>query len=401
MLIVQKYGGTSVGDIDRIRNVAKRVKETLGQGDQVVVILSAMAGETNRLVDLAQKVSSEPDGREYDQLVSTGEQVTIALLALTLQGQGVPARSFLGHQVRLLTDSSFSKARIKSIDAEIIHRELKKGTVVVIAGFQGTDAEGNITTLGRGGSDTTAVAIAAALKADSCEIYTDVNGVYTADPRICPEARLLPRITYEEMLELASSGAKVLQGRSVEIAAKYHVPLWVKSSFENKEGTLVTDKGMEELLVSGIAHDKNEAKISVRRLPDHPGVAARLFQPVSGANINVDMIVQNISADGFTDITFTVPKGDLKEVLRIVEQTAREIGASHVEADEKIAKISIVGVGMKSHAGVASRMFEALSQAKINIQMISTSEIKISVVIEEREMEKAVRVLHKAFELSR
>ena len=401
MLIVQKYGGTSVGDIERIRKVARRVKQTREAGHQVVVIVSAMAGETNRLVDLARTVSAEPDGREYDQLVSTGEQVTIALLALTLQGGGVPARSFLGHQVRLLTDSSFSKARIKSVDAAIVHRELEKGTVVVIAGFQGIDPEGNITTLGRGGSDTTAVAIAAALKADACEIYTDVDGVYTADPRICPEARRLDRITYEEMLELASSGAKVLQGRSVEIAAKYQVPLRVKSSFTETEGTLVTDQGMEEMLVSGIAHDNHEAKIAVRRLADRPGIAAKLFQPVSEAGINVDMIVQNISADGFTDLTFTVPKTDLKKAIRIVEETARSIGAGSVEADERIAKVSIVGVGMKSHAGVAARMFAALAENQINIQMISTSEIKISVVIDERQMEKAVRVLHKAFALDR
>lgn len=404
MLIVQKYGGTSVGDIERIKNVAERVIRTREGGNQVVVILSAMAGETNRLIDLARGVSPDPDGREYDQLVSTGEQVTIALLALALQGMGVPARSYSGSQVRLLTDSSFSKARIQSIDADRIHQELGKGVVVVIAGFQGTDPEGNVTTLGRGGSDTTAVAIAAALKADSCEIYTDVNGVYTADPRLCPEARLVPRINYEEMLELASSGAKVLQSRSVELAAKYKVPVWVKSSFESigtKGGTLVTEKGMEELLVTGIAHDKNEAKISVRRLADRPGIAAKLFAPIAEANINVDVIVQNTSADGFTDITFTVPKVDLKEALRIVTRTAKEIGASHVENDEKIAKISIVGVGMKSHAGVAAKMFSTLAQEKINIQMISTSEIKVSVVIEEKDMEKAVRVLHAAFGLGK
>lgn len=408
MLVVQKYGGTSVAGTERIRNVAERVRQSRHKGNKVVVILSAMAGETNRLVDLAKQVSKEPDGREYDQLVSTGEQVTIALLALTLQSMGVPARSFLGHQVRLLTDSSFSKARIKSIDAEIIHKELNKNTVVVIAGFQGTDPEGNITTLGRGGSDTTAVAIAAALKADACEIYTDVDGVYTADPRVCPEARLIPIITYEEMLELASSGAKVLQSRSVELAANYRVPVWVKSSFlpvkkngSKGGGTLVTNRAMEEMVVSGIAHDRNEAKVAVRGLADRPGVAARLFAPLAKADINVDMIVQNISEDGYTDLTFTVSKIELPKALRIMHQQVRKIGAQKIEADEKIAKVSIVGVGMKSHAGVASRMFETLAREGVNIQMISTSEIKVSVVIREAEMEKAVRALHKAFGLGK
>ncbi|MBI2067377.1 MAG: aspartate kinase [Deltaproteobacteria bacterium] len=408
MLVVQKYGGTSVAGTERIRNVAERVRQSRHKGNKVVVILSAMAGETNRLVDLAKQVSKEPDGREYDQLVSTGEQVTIALLALTLQSMGVPARSFLGHQVRLLTDSSFSKARIKSIDAEIIHKELNKNTVVVIAGFQGTDPEGNITTLGRGGSDTTAVAIAAALKADACEIYTDVDGVYTADPRVCPEARLIPIITYEEMLELASSGAKVLQSRSVELAANYRVPVWVKSAFlpvkkngSKGGGTLVTNRAMEEMVVSGIAHDRNEAKVAVRGLADRPGVAARLFAPLAKADINVDMIVQNISEDGYTDLTFTVSKIELPKALRIMHQQVRKIGAQKIEADEKIAKVSIVGVGMKSHAGVASRMFETLAREGVNIQMISTSEIKVSVVIREAEMEKAVRALHKAFGLGK
>ena len=403
MLIVQKYGGTSVGDVDRIKNVARRVLNTQKKGHQVVVVVSAMSGETNRLVDLAHKISKEPDGREYDQLVSTGEQVTIALLALAIRDLGGKARSFSGSQVRIVTDNAFSKARIKSIDASVIHDELKKDHVVVIAGFQGMDSEGNITTLGRGGSDTTGVAIAAALKADSCEIYTDVDGVYTTDPRIVPEARKLSKISYEEMLELASLGAKVLQIRSVEMAAKYKVPLWVKSSFNETEGTLVVeeDKDMEKVSISGIAFDKNDAKISVRRLADRPGVAARLFSPLSEANINVDMIIQNISADGFTDLTFTVPRTDLKKALRIVEQTAKEIGAEKVESDEKIAKVSIVGVGMRSHSGVAARMFETLSKEKINIQMISTSEIKISVVIDEVGMEKAVQALHKSFELEK
>lgn len=403
MLIIQKYGGTSVGDVGRIKNVAQRVLDTQKKGHQVVVVVSAMSGETNRLVDLAHKLSKEPDGREYDQLVSTGEQVTIALLALAIRGLGGQARSFLGHQVRIVTDNAYSKARIKSIDAGIIHDELKKDRVVVIAGFQGIDPDGNITTLGRGGSDTTAVAIAAALKADACEIYTDVDGVYTADPRIVPEAKKLSRISYEEMLELASLGAKVLQIRSVEMAAKYQVPLWVKSSFNHSEGTLVMqeDKEMEKVLISGIAFDKNEAKIAVRRLPDHPGVASQLFMPLSEANINIDVIIQNISADGFTDLTYTVPRPDLTKALRIVEKTAKALGAAKVESDEKIAKVSVVGVGMRSHSGVAARMFSTLAQEKINIQMISTSEIKISVVIDEEELEKAVRALHKAFELEK
>jgi aspartate kinase len=403
MLIVQKYGGTSVGDVERIASVARRVLLAQRAGNDVVVVLSAMSGETNRLVALAQQVSREPDGREYDQLVSTGEQVTIALLALAIQDMGGKARSFVGHQVNILTDNSYSKARIKSIDAEVVHKELKEGRVVVIAGFQGIDPQGNITTLGRGGSDTTAVAIAAALKADACEIYTDVDGVYTADPRIVPEARKLDRISYEEMLEMASLGAKVLQIRSVEMAAKYQVPLWVKSSFNESEGTLVVqeDKEMEKVIVSGVTHDKSEAKLAVRRLADQPGVAAKLFQPLSEANINVDMIIQNVSADGFTDMTFTVPRSDLKKALRIVEETASALGSAKVESDEKIAKISIVGVGMRSHSGVAARMFSTLAKEKINIQMISTSEIKVSVVIDEKEMEKAVRALHKAFELEK
>ncbi len=406
MLIVQKYGGTSVGDVERIRNVARRVLKTQGQGHDVVVVVSAMAGETNRLVDLAGKISKDPDGREYDQLVSTGEQVTIALLALAIQDMGAKARSFLGYQVRIATDSAFSKARIKSIDASIIHEELAKKHVVVIAGFQGIDPEGNITTLGRGGSDTTAVAIAAALKADACEIYTDVDGVYTADPRIVPEAKKLDKISYEEMLELASLGAKVLQIRSVEMAMKYKVPLWVKSSFSpatdtlaGKEGSVVTqeDKDMEKIVVSGVSSDKNEAKVAVRRLADRPGIASQLFESLATSHINVDMIIQNVSADGFTDLTFTVPKGDLKNALRIAENVGKEIGAGKIESDDKVAKVSIVGVGMRSHSGVAAKMFTTLAREKINIQMIATSEIKISVVIDEKETDKAVRALHKVF----
>jgi aspartate kinase len=398
VLIVQKYGGTSVGDVDRIKNVARRVLKAQASGHQVVVVVSAMSGETNRLVDLAHKISKEPDGREYDQLVSTGEQVTIALLALAIRDLGGKARSFLGHQVRITTDSAYSKARIKSIDASVIHDELAKGHVVVVAGFQGIDPEGNITTLGRGGSDTTAVALAAALKAD-CEIYTDVDGVYTADPRIVPEARKLEKISYEEMLELASLGAKVLQIRSVEMAMKYKVPLWVKTSFEEKEGTVVTqeDKDMEKIVVSGVSAERNEAKIAVRRLADRPGIASQLFESLAASNINVDMIIQNVSADGFTDLTFTAPKSDLKAALRIAENVGKEIGAGKVESDDKIAKVSIVGVGMRSHSGVAAKMFTTLAKEKINIQMISTSEIKISVVVDDKQADAAVKALHKAF----
>ncbi len=399
MLIVQKYGGTSVGDIDRIRNVARRVLKTREKGHDVVVVLSAMSGETNRLIDLAHKISRDPDTREYDQLISTGEQVTIALLAMAIQDLGGQARSFQGHQVKITTDNAYSKARIKSIDDTVIRQELKQGRVVVIAGFQGIDGDGNITTLGRGGSDTTAVALAAALKADACEIYTDVDGVYTADPRIVPEARKLDKISYEEMLELASVGAKVLQIRSVEMGMKYNVPLWVLTSFEEKKGTLVTaeDKDMEKILVSGVTMDKNEAKVAVRRLADHPGIASKLFSALSAENINVDMIIQNVSADGFTDITFTVPKTDLKKALTTVEKMASELGASKIESDDKIVKVSVVGVGMRSHSGVAARMFEVLAGEKINIQMISTSEIRISVVVDAESGEKAVKALHKAF----
>lgn len=427
MLIVQKYGGTSVGNADRIKNVAKRVIETQKQGHQVVVVVSAMSGETNRLIDLAHQISKEPDSREYDQLVSTGEQVTIALLALAIKEIGGKAISYQGHQVRITTDNSYSKARIKKIDADFIRKDLDEGRIVVIAGFQGVDEEGNITTLGRGGSDTTGVAIAAALKADACEIYTDVDGVYTTDPRIVPQAKKIPRISYEEMLELASLGAKVLQIRSVEMAAKYKVPLWVKSSFkeinqpqggaegeapsglargggdaspyQNTEGTLVTseDQQMEDVIISGIAYDKNEAKVAVRRLADKPGIASQLFAPLAEANINIDVIIQNISADGFTDLTFTVPRTDLTKALRIVEKTAKEIGCEKIEADEKIAKVSVVGVGMRSHSGVAAKMFQTLAQEKINIMMISTSEIKISVVVQESDMERAVKALHKVF----
>ncbi|MDO8643940.1 MAG: aspartate kinase, partial [bacterium] len=379
MLIVQKYGGTSVADPERIRNVARRVAASKKEGHDVVVVLSAMAGETNRLISLANQVAAEPDGREYDMLISSGEQVTIALLALTLRGMGIPARSFLGHQVRIVTDNAFTKARIKSIDADHIRKQLDSGEVIVVAGFQGMDEEGNITTLGRGGSDTTAVALAGALQADSCEIYTDVDGVYTADPRLVPNARKIEKISYEEMLEMASLGSKVLQSRSVEIAANYNVPVWVRSSFDHGQGTLVTkeDRSMEKVFVAGVAHDVSEAKIAVRHLADCPGIASRLFIPMTKANINVDMIIQNISKEGFTDITFTVPKTDFQKAMRLVQETAKELGAKAVEADEHIAKVSVVGVGMRSHAGVASKAFTALFEEGVNIQMISTSEIKI------------------------
>jgi aspartate kinase len=403
MLIVQKYGGTSVANLEKIRNVAQRVLETQKQGHQVVVVLSAMAGETNRLVALANQASDMPSEREYDVLVSTGEQVTIAVLALVIQQMGGEAVSYLGHQVKILTDDAFSKARIKSIDSEKIVQELKSGKVVVVAGFQGMDEKGNITTLGRGGSDTTAVALAAALKADTCEIYTDVDGVYTTDPNMCPNARKIDKIAYEEMLEMASTGAKVLQIRSVEIAAKYDVPIHVRSSFNNNPGTIVCkeDPTMERFVVTAIAYDKNEAKIAVRHVPDKPGIATKLFAPIAEANINVDMIVQNVSEEGTTDLTFTVPKADLKKALQIVSKTAQEIGAKKIDSDEKISKVSIVGIGMRSHAGVAAKTFKVLAKEGINIQMISTSEIKISVVVEDKYTELAVRSLHEAFELEK
>lgn len=402
-LIVQKYGGTSVQDIDRIRNVAKRVIATVKKGHQVVVVVSAMAGETNRLVALAQQASADPNPREYDQIVSTGEQVTIGLLALCLQDLGQAAASFQGHQVKILTDSAHSKARIQKIDAEVIFKSLKEGKVVVVAGFQGMDAEGNVTTLGRGGSDTTGVALAAALKADLCEIYTDVDGVYTTDPRICPDARKLDKISYDEMLEMASQGAKVLQIRSVEFAAKYHVNLVVRSSFNDNEGTFVVkeDKRMEEVVVSGVSIDENEAKVSVRKLPDQPGVAAKIFGPVAESGVNVDMIVQNLSEEGFTDITFTCPKGDLAQARKIIESIHKDIGYARLDADSDIAKVSVIGVGMRSHSGVAAKVFKTLSQKDINIEMITTSEIRISVVVRKDKGKDAVRALHEVFELSK
>ena len=400
-LIVKKFGGTSVGTIEKVKGVADRLLRAQAKGDQVVVVVSAMAGETNRLVSLSKKLTSIPEGREYDVLVSTGEQVTISLLALAIQNMGGKAISFLGHQVKILTDEAHSKARIRSIDDKRIHEELSDGKIVVVAGFQGCDEKGNVTTLGRGGSDTTAVALAAALKADRCEIFTDVDGVYTTDPNMVPHAKKINKISFEEMLEMASTGAKVLQIRSVEMAAKFNVPLEVRCSFNENPGTLVTkeDEQMEDRMVTGVSYDRNEAKIAVREVPDRPGVASKIFTPVSNANINVDMIVQNVSSAGTTDLTFTVPQSDLAQTLKIVEGIAKEIGAKQVETSTDIAKISVIGLGMRSHAGIASKMFETLAAENINIQTISTSEIKISIIIDDKYTELAVRVLHDVFGL--
>jgi aspartate kinase len=401
-LIVQKYGGTSVGSVDRIRNVATKVAKYRDQGRDIVVVVSAMSGVTNNLVAMAHDLQKEPSLRELDVLLSTGEQTTIALLCMALENIGYPARSYTGAQVRILTDSAFTKARIVSIDDAPIRKDLREGKVVVVAGFQGVDEEGNITTLGRGGSDTTAVALAAALKADECQIYTDVDGVYTTDPRVVPEARRLDRITFEEMLEMASLGAKVLQIRSVEFAGKYNVPLRVLSSFEDGPGTLIVseeDTMMENPIISGIAFTRDETKLSILGVPDVPGMAYRVFGPISDANIEVDVIVQNVGADQTNDITFTVQRKDTDKAARILEKVAKEISAESVAVDNKVAKVSLVGVGMRSHAGIASKMFGALAAESINIQLITTSEIKISVVIEEKYLELAVRVLHAAFGL--
>ena len=403
-LIVQKFGGTSVGSVERIEQVADKVKKFREAGDDLVIVLSAMSGETNRLIDLAKQISGEakPVPRELDVIVSTGEQVTIALLAMALIKRGVPAVSYTGNQVRILTDSAHNKARILQIDDQKIRGDLKAGRVVVVAGFQGVDEHGNITTLGRGGSDTTGVALAAALKADECQIYTDVDGVYTTDPRVVPKAQRLDKITFEEMLEMASLGSKVLQIRAVEFAGKYNVPLRVLHSFKEGPGTLITideEESMEQPIISGIAFNRDEAKLTIRGVPDNPGVAFKILGPISAANIEVDMIVQNVSHDNTTDFTFTVHRNDYLAAQTVLENTAREIGAREVVGDTDIAKVSIVGVGMRSHAGVASRMFEALAKESINIQMISTSEIKVSVVIEEKYLELAVRALHTAFEL--
>jgi aspartate kinase len=402
-LIVQKYGGTSVGSIERIEAVADKVKAAQERGNQVVVVVSAMSGETNRLIALAKGITSQPNPRELDVLMSTGEQVTIALLAMSLDKRACQARSYTGSQVQILTDNIHTKARIRDVDDKRIRRDLEKGRVVVVAGFQGVDEEGNITTLGRGGSDTTAVALAAALKADECQIYTDVDGVYTADPRIVPQARRLERITFEEMLEMASLGSKVLQIRSVEFAGKYHVPLRVLSSFQEGPGTLIIsdeEKAMENPIISGIAHNQDEAQITVLGVPDQPGVAYQILGPVAEANIEVDMIVQNVGPDGTTtDFTFTVHRNDYEQAEKIVRRCASALGAREVSGNKKIAKISLVGVGMRSHAGIASTMFEVLASEGINIRMISTSEIKISVVVEEKYMELGVRVLHDAFRM--
>jgi aspartate kinase len=404
MLVVQKYGGTSVGSVERIREVARRCMETQAQGHDVVVIVSAMAGETNRLLALAKQVNDDPPPeveRELDVIASTGEQVSVGLVSLAIHKNGGRAQSFLGSQVRIVTDSAFTRARIKSIDAQKVFDALKQGKIAVVAGFQGIDDDGNITTLGRGGSDTSGVAIAAALKADACEIYTDVDGVYTTDPNICANARKIGRISYEEMLELASLGAKVLQIRSVEFGMKYGVPIHVRSSFNHNQGTWVVpeEKQMEDVLVSGVAVDKNEAKVTLIGVPDKPGIAAKIFRPLSDASIVVDMIIQNMSAEGRTDLTFTVPRGDLKRAVDLIKQALPELAEGGIKTDDGIAKVSVVGVGMRSHAGVAQKTFEILAQEGINILMISTSEIKISVVVDAKYAELAVRVLHDGFEL--
>jgi aspartate kinase len=402
-LIVQKYGGTSVGDIDRIRNVARRVSKTFDEGNDVVVILSAMSGVTDSLLRMANQVAYVPDKRELDVLLTTGEQTTVALLAMMLKGMNYPATSLLGHQAEILTDSDFGNARIAGIGARRIREFLDKRTIVIIAGFQGADSYGNLTTLGRGGSDTSAVAIAAALKADMCEIYTDVDGIYTADPNVCKKARKLDKISYDEMLEMSSLGAKVLQIRSVEFAKKYDVPVHLRSSFSLEEGTMVVNENsdMERLVVSGVTHSKNEARITLKKVPDQPGIAAKIFTPVADAGILVDMIIQNTRAEGMTDLTFTVPKSDFKKAIEIERKIAGEIGAEAVLGDENVAKVSVTGVGMKNHSGVAAKMFSALAKENINIMLISTSEIRISCIIEEKYAELAVRVLHTEFGLDK
>jgi aspartate kinase len=402
-LIVQKYGGTSVANLERIQHVAKRVAKTYEQGNDVVVILSAMAGITDSLINMADDITDEPDKRELDVLLATGEQTTSALLAITLKSMNYPAQSLLGHQAEVLTDQCHGNARILDIRADRIKELLKDRHIVVVAGFQGCDPNGNITTLGRGGSDTSAVAIAAALKADVCEIYTDVDGVYTADPNICPQARKLSAISYDEMLNMASLGAKVLQIRSVGFAKKYNIPVHVRSSFSEEEGTMVVneDSGMERLVVSGVTHDKDQARITLKKVPDKPGIAAKIFSPVAEAGIVVDMIIQNTRPGGKTDLTFTVPKASFKQALDMQKKIAEEIRAEDVFGDVKIAKVSVIGVGMKDHSGVAATMFTALAKENINILMISTSEIRISCIIDEKYTELAVRVLHSAFGLDK
>jgi aspartate kinase len=402
-LIVQKYGGTSVADLERIRNVARRVAKTFDDGNDVVVVISAMAGVTDRLVKMSAQISENPQKRELDVLLATGEQTTAALLAMTLCAMNYPARSLLGFQAEVHTDCDFGNARIVDIGTERLRRLMTGRTIVVVAGFQGCDPEGNITTLGRGGSDTSAVAIAAALKADSCEIYTDVDGIYTADPNICPRARKLKVISYDEMLNMASLGAKVLQIRSVGFAKKYNVPVHVRSSFNGEEGTMVVDEdsGMEKLIVTAVTHDKDQARITLKKVPDQPGIAAKIFTPITEAKIVVDTIIQNTRAGGQTDLTFTVPKSDFPRAMEIEREVARQIGAEEVFGGKNIAKISVIGVGMRNHSGVASTMFNTLAKENVNIIMISTSEIRISCVIEEKYTELAVRVLHSAFGLDR
>jgi len=400
-LIVQKYGGTSVGDTERIRRVVRRVIETKKQGNDVVVVLSAMSGETNKLISLAHQITEDPDLRELDVLVSTGEQITIALFAIAAKTMGCDARSFLGHQVRILTDNAYGKARITDIDTSLIRENLKQGRIIVIAGFQGIDADGNITTLGRGGSDTTAVALAAALGADLCEIFTDVEGVFTTDPNVCSNARKIDRISYDELLEMASLGAKVMEIRSVEFAKRYNVPMHIRSSFNNNPGTMVVqeEEEMEDRVVTGVTYNKSEARITLTKVPDKPGIAARIFTPISDANIAVDMIIQNTRASDLTDLTFTVPKADFRKAMEIVQRLGKEIGCERVMGDENIAKVSLIGLGMRNHVGIAGKMFGTLATHNINIMMISTSEIKISAIIDEKYTELAVRVLHDAFEL--
>jgi aspartate kinase len=402
-LIVQKYGGTSVANTERIKNVARKVISYKQEGHDVVVVLSAMSGETNRLIALAKEAQERPDARELDQLISTGEQVTISLFAMTMMQMGYKSRSFLGFQVPIKTDTSHTKARMIDIPDSNIKNAIKKGFVPVVAGFQGISMSGDITTLGRGGSDTTAVAVAAAIGADMCEIFTDVDGVYTTDPNICDKARKLDRISYEEMLEMASLGAKVLEIRSVELAMRYDVPVHVRSSFNNNRGTMVVkeDKDMENVLVSGVAYSRNEARITIKKVPDQPGIAARIFTPISDANIIVDMIIQNTRAGDMTDMTFTVPRTDYDNAMDIVRKVAKDIGAEDVTGDKNIAKISIIGLGMRNHAGVATKMFDILFRHGINIMMISTSEIKVSCVIEEKFTELAVRALHDGFGLEK
>jgi aspartate kinase len=401
-LIVQKFGGTSVGDPAKIKAVAERVLGNSRQGNEMVVVLSAMAGETDRLIGLASSVQEQPDSREMDVLLSTGEQVTVSLFAMAVKAAGSEAVSFLGDQVRILTSSMHTKARITAVDTEKIRKQLDQGKIVVVAGFQGVDENGNITTLGRGGSDTTAVALAAALKADRCEIFTDVEGVYTTDPNICAAARKIDRISYDEMLELASLGAKVLDIRSVGLAKRYKVPLHVRSTFTETEGTWVVeeDKQMESMLVSGVTYNKNEARLTISRVPDKPGIASKIFTPISDAGIVIDMIIQNTRAGDLTDMTFTVPRTDYRKALDILKEVAADIGAEEVTSSDNIAKISIVGVGMRNHSGIATTMFHVLAKEGINIMMISTSEIKVSCVIEEKYTELAVRALHDAFALA-